>query len=71
MPVLETRMCLGARGGEERWMTVHLCILDTNRYKLIVGVDLLNSLKFLYDGPSRRLFLERTGIRFSLPLATR
>ena len=71
MPVLETRLRLGARGGEERWIAVHLCILDTNAYKLIVGIDLLDRLHFTFDGPSRRLFLEWAGVRFSLPLATR
>ena len=71
MPVLETRMRLGARGGDERWLTVHFCILDTNRYKLIVGVDLLNQLNFVYESPTRRLHLERAGVRFSLPLASK
>ena len=42
MPVLETTVRLGARGGSERYISMHFCILDTNAYKLIVGVDLLN-----------------------------
>jgi hypothetical protein len=48
---------------------VHLCVLDTNRYKFIIGVDLLTQWRFVYDDPSRRLFLEAKGVKFSLPLA--
>jgi Aspartyl protease len=62
MPVLETRLRVGAHGNEERWMPVHLCVLDTNMYKLIIGVDILHELKFVFDEPARRLHLERNGV---------
>ena len=42
MPVLETSFRLGNRGGDERVMPVNLCILDSNAYKLLIGVDILN-----------------------------
>ena len=58
MPVLETTVRLAARGGEERCMSMHFCVLDTNSYKLIVGVDLMNKLQFIYDGPGRCLHLQ-------------
>ena len=44
MPVLETTARMGARGGDERLLQMHFCILDTNSYKLIVGVDVMNKL---------------------------
>ena len=69
MPVLETMLRLGNRGGEERVIPVNLCVLDSNAYKLLIGVDLLNQLRFVLDGPGRRIYLERNSIRFSLPLA--
>jgi hypothetical protein len=50
---------------------MHFCILDSNRYKLIIGVDVLTKLKFVYDGRERRLHLEHKNIPFSLPLASR
>jgi hypothetical protein len=71
MPILETPIRLGARGGEERSMMAHMCILDSNGYKLIIGVDILQALDFVYDGPGRRLHLTSAGIKFSLPLVTR
>ena len=52
-------------------MEMHLCVLDTNTYKFIVGVDLLHQLNFIYDDPGRRLHLTHKGVQFSLPLATR
>ena len=57
MPVLETTVRMGARGGDERLLQMHFCILDTNSYKLIVGVDVMNKLQFVYDGPNRRIHL--------------
>ena len=57
MPVLQTTVRLGARGGQERYMQMQFCVLDSNAYKLIVGVDLLNKLDFIYDSPGRRLHL--------------
>ena len=36
---------------------MQFCILDSNAYKIIIGVDLLNKLEFIYDGPGRRLHL--------------
>ena len=71
MPVLQAPVRLGARGGAERELEMHLCILDTNTYKFIVGVDLLHQLNFIYDDPGRRLHLTHHGVQFSLPLATR
>ena len=50
---------------------MQFCILDSNAYKIIVGVDLLNKLEFIYDGPGRRLHLSSQGVKFSLPLATK
>lgn len=43
-------------------MQMHFCILDSNAYKVIIGVDLLNQLKFIYDGPGRRLHLSNQGV---------
>ena len=71
MPVLETTVRMGARGGDERMLQMHFCILDTNSYKLIVGVDVMNKLQFVYDGPNRRIHLQNMGVRFALPLATK
>ena len=71
MPILYTKIRLGARGGEERHMPLKLCILDTNAYKLLIGVDLLNQLDFILDGGQRRLHLQRMGVRFSLPVVDR
>ena len=42
MPVLQAPVRLGNRGGEERNIQMHLCVLDSNDYKLIIGVDLLH-----------------------------
>ena len=44
MPVLQTEVRLGARGGDERRLSMHFCVLDTNNYKLIIGVDVMNKL---------------------------
>ena len=43
-------MRLGAKGGNGRHLTVQFCVLDTNAYKLLVGMDLLNELNFILDG---------------------
>ena len=71
MPVLQTEVRLGARGGEERQISMHFCVLDTNNYKLIIGVDVMNKLQFIYDGPGRRLHLQNAGMKFALPLANK
>jgi hypothetical protein len=52
-------------------MPVNLCILDSNAYKLLIGVDLLSQLDFVLDGPGNRIYLQRQGVNFSLPLAPR
>lgn len=65
-------MRLGTKGEDaDRQVLVHLCVLDSNRYKLILGMDILNALNFLYDGEQRRLHLHGKGGEFSLPLASR
>ena len=51
MPLITTILHLGARGGDERIVSVQLCVLDTNRYKLLLGVDVLGPLGFIYDDP--------------------
>ena len=71
MPILQTTMRLGAKGRNERHLTVQFCVLDTNAYKLLVGMDLLNELNFILDGIQKRLYLQSAGIKFSLPLADR
>lgn len=69
MPILELQLRLGARGYEDdRWVTAHMCILDTNAYKLILGVDLLRPLEAVPVLKESRLYISRHGARFSLPL---
>jgi hypothetical protein len=46
----------------------HLCVLDTNQYKLIIGVDILRPLQGSLDLTNSRLHLVKDQSRFNLPL---
>lgn len=71
MPILTVNLHLGAKGGEEREISVQFCVLDSNKYKLLIGVDLLDELQFVFDGPNKRLHLANGDKRFSLPVVDR
>ena len=41
MPIMEVWMRMGTKGGDERWEKIQLAVLDTQRYKLILGRDFI------------------------------
>ena len=68
MPTITTTLRLGTQGGEERNVAVHLCILDSNEYKLILGVDILTRLHFVFNDRESKLHLVSQGVHFNIPL---
>lgn len=71
MPTITTTLRLGRYGGAEREATVQLCVLDSNEYKIILGVDILSKLHFVCNDRDKKLHLINQGRNFSLPLADR
>lgn len=71
MPTITTTLRLGRFGGDERAVTVQLCVLDSNEYKIILGVDILSKLHFVCNDRDKKLHLINQSRSFSLPLADR
>ena len=59
---------MGTRGDDLRWELMHLTVLDTSAYKLILGIDFFKPRKGVLDMDNMNLSLTRDGIQYRLPL---
>ena len=59
---------MGTRGDDLRWELMHLTVLDTTAYKLILGIDYFKPRKGVLDMENMHLTLTKEGISYRLPL---
>ena len=68
LPILEAWLRFGTRGDDLRWERVHLTVLHSVQYKLILGMDILQPRKARMDVERCTLSMEKRGITYTLPL---
>ena len=68
LPILQAWMRMGTRGDQLRWELMHLTVLNSPTYKLILGIDYLKRRKGRLDMERMALTLCRDNITYTLPL---
>lgn len=72
MPIVELWVRFGRTGGSERWEKIQFAVLESAKYKLIIGMDVILPRKGVISGKEPcSLVLEREGLSYSLPLKTK
>jgi hypothetical protein len=68
MPIIATWIRMGTRGDDLRWERVMFVVLPSTDYKLLLGMDFLDNRNGVVEAKNRKLFLEKEGIKYVLPL---
>ena len=53
---------MGTRGDDLRWELMHLTVLNSNSYKLILGIDYFKPRKGVLDMDGMTLSLTKEGV---------
>jgi predicted aspartyl protease len=67
--IINTSLILGRQQKPERGAKISAAVISNDAYKLVLGMDLLGSMKAVVDVANRRITLsDAHGKRFALPL---